>query len=223
MDNFPISFEDYLDSFSDHKGKRLQLRIIRLSRAIDYVWNHPNKPRALKYYHHRMSRFLLAINHNRLLNQRVLLKAQFVTDEDDVSENDPRETIVLEEGKLDDSFRRLEDLLIGKLPDGKARELERGMAVAVMTFFVVQLLRDADRIDYSVGDLSFPLTFYARVDNALSTCPERYAGTVLVHGERWKAVSDTPVEAGQECQIQARHGLTLVLRPSEAAVPGPED
>ena len=180
MDNFPISFEDLLEPFTDQKGRRLRLRVYRLSNAIDYIWDNPNLPRALKYFHLRLAKFLMSINYNRLLDNRIVLKAQYLTRMDNLpEEDDSRETIFLDENRLDESFVKLEPILLGTVPPGQAGEMRRGMAAAIMTFFVVQLLREADRIDYSVGNLNFPVRFYARVDNALSVNVDLYARTVL--------------------------------------------
>jgi membrane-bound serine protease (ClpP class) len=47
---------------------------------------------------------------------------------------------------------------------------------------------------------------------------ERYAGTVFVHGEWWKATSDAPVAAGQACRVEDRRGLLLAVKPLRTAV-----
>jgi membrane-bound ClpP family serine protease len=41
---------------------------------------------------------------------------------------------------------------------------------------------------------------------------ERYAGTVLVHGELWQASSLGPVSGGQLLEVQDFQGLTLTVR-----------
>jgi membrane-bound serine protease (ClpP class) len=38
-------------------------------------------------------------------------------------------------------------------------------------------------------------------------------GFVFVHGERWKAVSPTPLKAGEEIHVIDRSGLTLKIAP----------
>lgn len=43
------------------------------------------------------------------------------------------------------------------------------------------------------------------------------AGYVLVHGERWMAVSDTPMVVGQTVRIEAMDGLTLRITPAPSA------
>ena len=40
-------------------------------------------------------------------------------------------------------------------------------------------------------------------------------GRVLIEGESWKAVSETPVAAGQCVEILDREGLTLKVKPRE--------
>jgi membrane-bound serine protease (ClpP class) len=37
-------------------------------------------------------------------------------------------------------------------------------------------------------------------------------GWVLVHGERWKALADAPVEPGEKVTVTAVEGLTLQVR-----------
>lgn len=59
----------------------------------------------------------------------------------------------------------------------------------------------------------------ARVQNDFSRRGNQYVGTVLVHGEWWKAISSTPVTAGQTCKVQRRQDLTLVVRASDTAIP----
>lgn len=44
---------------------------------------------------------------------------------------------------------------------------------------------------------------------------QQYVGTVLVHGELWKAVSPVPVSSMQVLEIQGREGLTLAVRVSD--------
>jgi membrane-bound serine protease (ClpP class) len=55
----------------------------------------------------------------------------------------------------------------------------------------------------------------ARTRTAISSS----AGLVDVHGEIWRATSDSPIEAGRVVRIRARDGLTLTVEP---ATPGPE-
>ena len=43
-------------------------------------------------------------------------------------------------------------------------------------------------------------------------------GTVFIEGERWNAVSDTPVEAGQAAEVTAIEGLTLKVKPQSQQV-----
>jgi len=42
---------------------------------------------------------------------------------------------------------------------------------------------------------------------------DQYAGTVRLHGERWKAISPQPVKADQKCRVSRRDGLTLHVEP----------
>lgn len=43
----------------------------------------------------------------------------------------------------------------------------------------------------------------------------QYAGTVKLHGERWRALSDQPLAAGQPCRVTQREGLSLIVAPQE--------
>lgn len=52
----------------------------------------------------------------------------------------------------------------------------------------------------------------AVAQEGFSRADDRYVGTVLAHGELWKAVSGAPVSAGQALEVQDRRGLTLVVR-----------
>jgi membrane-bound serine protease (ClpP class) len=41
-------------------------------------------------------------------------------------------------------------------------------------------------------------------------------GHVFVHGERWRAVSDTPLKQGQQVRITGIDGLTVTVAPDRA-------
>jgi len=45
---------------------------------------------------------------------------------------------------------------------------------------------------------------------------DRYHGHVRYSGERWNAVSETPVEAGEELEVSAIEGLTIMVRKAKA-------
>ena len=44
-------------------------------------------------------------------------------------------------------------------------------------------------------------------------------GTVFVHGERWRAASDRPLNPKQHIEVVGMDGLTLQVTPSEAHKP----
>ncbi len=48
------------------------------------------------------------------------------------------------------------------------------------------------------------------------------SGRVRVHGEVWKAKSDTPIIKGQIVQVISMDGLTLTIRPIAEIQPTPE-
>jgi membrane-bound serine protease (ClpP class) len=47
---------------------------------------------------------------------------------------------------------------------------------------------------------------------AVAATPLAPRGWVLVHGERWKALADAPVEPGEQVTVTAVEGLTLQVR-----------
>jgi membrane-bound serine protease (ClpP class) len=54
---------------------------------------------------------------------------------------------------------------------------------------------------------------------ALTPFEPRRPGQMRVHGEIWRAVSDSPVMAGQELRVVGADGLTLQVQPLEPAEP----
>ena len=48
---------------------------------------------------------------------------------------------------------------------------------------------------------------------ALSPTDSR-GGEVLFEGERWNAVSETPIESGQPVEVTGINGLTLNVKPT---------
>jgi len=54
-------------------------------------------------------------------------------------------------------------------------------------------------------------TLIGRTVTALTSIDSR-SGRIFVEGEYWNAVSNTPVEKGEEAQIAAVEGLTIRLR-----------
>ena len=60
-------------------------------------------------------------------------------------------------------------------------------------------------------------TMLGRIVTARSRIDSR-GGSVFIEGERWNAVSDTPVEAGQAAEVTAIEGLTLKVKPQSQHV-----
>ena len=182
MNNFPISFEDYLEPLSDSTGKSLKARLHRLSLAVDYIWPRPNERRAVKHFHQRTAKLLKGLNENGLLDWRFVLKAEYLDGfEDEPAEGDERETIVIDEQDLDRSLKHLLPIMTAELGQSGWGDVRRGIAVILMTYFVVHLLREADRVDHAAIDLDFPVNIYAQVDNALAIRSEVYEQTQIVN------------------------------------------
>ena len=78
--------------------------------------------------------------------------------------------------------------------------------VAVGTMLLVRLVLQAQRRP--------PLTGASAMvgETGVAATPLEPQGWVLVHGERWRAVSDSPVPAGQTVTVAAVEGLTLRVR-----------
>lgn len=51
----------------------------------------------------------------------------------------------------------------------------------------------------------------ARAAGNFDASDGRYRGTVLIHGERWRAESPEPLKEGQSCRVEDREGLTLIV------------
>lgn len=45
---------------------------------------------------------------------------------------------------------------------------------------------------------------------------DAFRGTVAIHGERWRAVSQQPLKADDRCEVTGREGLTLRVAPTQA-------
>ncbi len=87
-------------------------------------------------------------------------------------------------------------------------------ATGLITLVLIGGIIRAHRRRVLTGDEGLiGVTVKARTD--FSPEGNRYVGTVFAHGEWWKAVSDAPVSAGQECTVERRLDLSLVVIPSE--------
>jgi membrane-bound serine protease (ClpP class) len=87
------------------------------------------------------------------------------------------------------------------------------VATAAITLFLVGGVVRAHRRRIQTGDEGLiGIDAEARTD--FSPRGDRYVGTVFVHGEWWRATSDTPVAQGQACRVESRQGLSLVVKTS---------
>jgi membrane-bound serine protease (ClpP class) len=84
--------------------------------------------------------------------------------------------------------------------------LPAAVVVAVGTMLLVRLVIQAQR--------RRPLTGAAGMvgETGVAETPLDPEGWVLVHGERWRGVSDAPVSAGEKVAVAAVEGLTLKVR-----------
>lgn len=86
------------------------------------------------------------------------------------------------------------------------------VATAGFFFFVVGAGLRAQRLPVRAG----AETMLGKTVSALSRIDTK-SGKVFAEGEYWNAVSDSPIEPGQQVQIVGRHGLTLEVKPSPSA------
>jgi membrane-bound serine protease (ClpP class) len=84
--------------------------------------------------------------------------------------------------------------------------LPAAAVVAVGTMLLVRLVIQAQR--------RRPLTGASAMvgEQGVAVTPLEPAGWVIVHGERWRGVADSPVPAGQTVTVAAVEGLTLRVR-----------
>jgi membrane-bound serine protease (ClpP class) len=84
--------------------------------------------------------------------------------------------------------------------------LPAAAVVAVGTMLLVRLVIQAQR--------RRPLTGASAMvgEKGMAETPLEPAGWVIVHGERWRGVADSPVSAGQTVTVAAVEGLTLRVR-----------
>ncbi len=88
------------------------------------------------------------------------------------------------------------------------------LATAAITFFLVGSIVKAHRVAPQTGAELMAGTEAVAVED-FTLAGERYTGLVRTHGELWKAISQTPVTAGQRLEIQSREGLTLSVNPAK--------
>jgi membrane-bound serine protease (ClpP class) len=88
------------------------------------------------------------------------------------------------------------------------------LATAAITFFLVGSILRAHRVPLQTGSEVMAGT-EAVAEDDFTLAGDQYAGLVRTHGELWKAVSQTPVMAGQRLEIESRQGLTLSVNPAK--------
>jgi membrane-bound serine protease (ClpP class) len=91
-------------------------------------------------------------------------------------------------------------------------------ATAFITIFLVTSILRAHRNPVLTGTESLIDTNAVATDAFLHQ-QDQYTGTVRVHGEFWKAISETPIGSNQTVRIRSRDGLTLVVEPESAEHP----
>lgn len=90
------------------------------------------------------------------------------------------------------------------------------LATALVTVFLVgSIVRAHRRRVQTGGDELVGMAAVAAEDFVAEG--EHFAGLAQVRGELWRAVSPTPVTAGQSLAIEGRQGLTLLVQPPEPA------
>jgi membrane-bound serine protease (ClpP class) len=90
------------------------------------------------------------------------------------------------------------------------------LATAAVTVFLAGSIVRAQRSKTQTGGEALVGTEAMAVD-VFAQKDEQYTGTVRAHGELWRAISITPVAAGQILHIRDRQGLTLLVRASKGA------
>lgn len=86
------------------------------------------------------------------------------------------------------------------------------LSTATITIFLVGNIVKAHRTPAQTGGEGLA-RFRAIAHEDFEKRDERYHGVVRTHGELWRAVTQAPVTAGQELEIEGRDGLTLLVRP----------
>src|SRR5215475_544333 len=82
------------------------------------------------------------------------------------------------------------------------------LVTAAFFIFVIGKGLRAQRLPVKVG----AETLIGKTVTALTPVDSR-SGRIFVEGEYWNAVSDSPIEKGEEAEIAAVQGLTITLRP----------
>ena len=87
------------------------------------------------------------------------------------------------------------------------------IATAGVTFFLVSRIAKAQRASpQSVGQMLDAEAI--AVEDFENEGGERHRGLVRSRGELWRAISNTPVAAGQRLEVHTREGLTLIVQPA---------
>ncbi len=173
-------FEAYAQRIPDGGKQSLHDRTHRLSLAIDAIWKHPAQARAIKAFNQCFGKFLRAVNRNDLFEYRVVFAGKYTDNINDLPEDDDtRVSLIIREDHLHQSFDKVMDALVETSSPESISEIQRGLAIVVATFYVVQLWRCADSIDRASGTIDFPEDLLVLLDHSIATHPELYADTAL--------------------------------------------
>jgi membrane-bound serine protease (ClpP class) len=91
-------------------------------------------------------------------------------------------------------------------------------ATATITLFLLGGVMRVHRQRVQTGDESL-VGVIARARTDFTQDGDHYSGMVFMHGEWWKAISESPLTAGQECKVLGRHDLTLIVSPRDTPTP----
>jgi membrane-bound serine protease (ClpP class) len=104
-------------------------------------------------------------------------------------------------------------------PDGFSRVslsvvLPVSTATAVITLVLVTGIVRSFRMPVQTGS-EVMVTQAARVVEDFTVRDGAFHGTVAIHGERWRAISEQPLQSDELCHVTARAGLTLMVKPKQ--------
>ena len=94
-------------------------------------------------------------------------------------------------------------------------------ATAAITLFLLGSVIRVHRRRTQTGDEGL-VGAIARAQTDFTQDGDHCVGTVFTHGEWWRAISEAPLMAGQECMVQGRQDLSLIVAPSALTIFQPE-
>ena len=188
MSNFPMSFEDSSDLYSDAKGWSLRDRARRLSHAIDTIWENPFALEALKHFHSRLAKFLRTLNHNGLFDRRFTLRARFVElFQDDAEGDDTREAVALDERLLEESCDSVVEFLVSEIPLSHTGERMKGLRAALFSFFLVEMMLRVEQTEDPGFALDLPVRLISRIEELLALPANAWARDTVIP-DRFRAL-----------------------------------